>query len=591
MGLDSATATYRKFFFKGTHNSYSGNLGGMKREGIATQLEKGLRFFEFDLFSFYTETDLMTTWPEESETFTAFDYLGDSYLLSYLKARGNVNVHKLEDGEGKLIFRKDIRTFGKEDREFNVLAQGTVCYILEYGRTAGSLTIHGFNGDTMDVLGRIDTGNTQSEISTFEFQGSSFVAFRNRNAGTFIIRLINIEDGAVNLGQSLYSLEGIPYEENVVAFEQNDELYLFRHNLKTVTNFKVGNLLTGGDNWSVKDYRMCASDLLMGQVRAVYSQGKFYINSYAANGEVIGAQLIIDEGIPVLVHEYTNEVALLTGAKVSVFPSKDGYRMLLQDGKTLQLTSIVIGSLVLGHDAPGDEVDLTVDNPQSILLKDWIMYLRKWSDANPDHEPLFVMTELKNYEQWLADAKWIRIIEMFQDSLGDRLRFHSSEGFFNEPLVDKDMIVDGRTPFYFDENGSKDGGLLGKVVLYIQPNNNITKREYTNNFQPFGTVEGVLQGNFLQLRRYRTNNKLVSPDWRKPGNYGNDIGAYINSRDGSYITRIFHMESSLGDGQYDNIRCSDVMFAVSDRPYEGLFLEYAKEQEVKNSLDQVSGCD
>jgi len=142
-----------------------------------------------------------------------------------------------------------------------------------------------------------------------------------------------------------------------------------------------------------------------------------------------------------------------------------------------------------------------------------------------------------------------------------------------------------------DKNGSKQGGLLGKVVLYIQPNIKITQSEHTNNFHPFATTDGMLQENLLQLKRYRENNKLVSPDWRKPSSYGNDIGAFIDAKDDSYISRIFHMQSPEGDGQYDNIRCTDVMFAVSDRPYEGLYLEYAEQQDVKNELEKVVGCD
>src|SRR5690606_10905761 len=118
-----------------------------------------------------------------------------------------------------------------------------------------------------------------------------------------------------------------------------------------------------------------------------------------------------------------------------------------------------------------------------------ISFMAQWSEDNPDHEPLFIMTELKDYRQWLADSKWRDIIRLMQEKFGDRLRFHSSSGFHNEALVDPDKIVDGRTLYFMDENGSKAGGLFGKVILYIQPNINITKSEHTNNFQPFATTD------------------------------------------------------------------------------------------------------
>ena len=87
------------------------------------------------------------------------------------------------------------------------------------------------------------------------------------------------------------------------------------------------------------------------------------------------------------------------------------------------------------------------------------------------------------------------------------------------------------------------------------------------------------------------NNKLVSPDWRKPGNYGNDVGRFIDAKDDSYISRIFHMQSSAGNSQYANIRCTDVMFAVSDRPFDsGPYANYVKEQKAKNSMQPLVGC-
>jgi len=408
---------------------------------------------------------------------------------------------------------------------------------------------------------------------------------------TYNIFKVSFDEGGVSIGEPIYEIGSISSGETLYPFEQDNMLYIFRHNVNTVTNFSVESVDTSENIWSKSGSANGTSDLLKGTVKAVQTDGKLFVNAYAANGDVMGSQLIIDSGTPILAYEYNNEDDMLSGADVGVYPSKDGYFLLLDKGLSVQLSTIDIGALTLGHDAPGDEVDLTVDNPQSIFLADWIEYIAEWSNAHPDHEPLFIMTELKEYKQWLADAKWQNIIKLMQDKFGDKLRYHSSSGFRNEPLVDNDKIVDGKTLYFMDEKGSKEGGLLGKVILYIQPNNKITKSEYTNDFEPFKTSEGKLQENFLQLKRYRENNKLVSPDWRHPNRYGNDIGAYIDAKDDSYISRIFHMESVDGNGQYDNIHCTDVMFGVSDRPYEGLYTGYAEGQRVKNKLEKVVGCD
>ena len=434
-------------------------------------------------------------------------------------------------------------------------------------------------------------GTTNVSLATFIYQGDAYLSVISDNSSKFGIRKLTFEGNVGTIGSVLYEDVSIESGETLFPFEQDNSLYIFRHDPDLITNFTVELMDTGGNTWSKANSTLGTSERLMGTVQASYTDGKFYVNSYGSNGDVIGFRLIMDNNIPNLVYEYNNEGSMLTEADPNIYPAENGYYLFLQKGQEVQLLYVDIGKLTLGHDAPGDEVDFTVDNPSSIFLEDWISYIVDWSNAHPYHEPLFIMTELKDYEQWMVDAKWQNIIRLMQESFGDKLRYHSSSGFSSESIVDNDNIVDGKTRYFMDENGSKEGGLLGKIVLYIQPNINITKSEYTNNFEPFATKDGELQENFLQLKRYRENNKLVSPDWRHAENYGNDIGAHIDHKDDSYISRIFHMESPDGDGQYDNIRCTDVMFAVSDRPYQGLYVDYVEEQKVKNQLESVSGCD
>ena len=589
--LDSSTAIYRQFFFKGTHNSYSGNLAGMKREGIETQLEAGLRFFEFDLFSFHTQKELQATWTEDVDAFSVFDSMGDTYMLTYMNATGKTTVYKVLDGETEITSEKTEVKWEGVERKFSIVSRSTGEYIFGYAPGNGDLTIYSFNGSGLEEIHSENIGVANIGLSAFVFNDNVYLGVHAKDGRRYDILKVSFDEGAVSIGASIYELASVSSDENLYPFEQDNRLYLFRHNVNTVTNFSVESVDTNGNKWSRSVSTTGTSGLLKGTVQAVQADGKLFVNSYAANGNVVGSQLVMDSGTPVLVYEYNNEDDMLSGADAGVYPSRGGYFLLLDKGVSVQLSKMDIGVLSLGHDAPGDEVDLAVDNPQSIFLADWIEYLAQWSNAHPDHEPLFIMTELKEYEQWLADAKWQNIINLMQDKFGEKLRYHSSSGFRNEPLVDYDKIVDGRTLYFMDEKGSKEGGLLGKVILYIQPNNKITKSEYTNDFEPFKTSDGILQENFLQLKRYRENNKLVSPDWRHPNKYGNDIGAYIDAKDDSYISRIFHMESADGNGQYDNIHCTDVMFGVSDRPYEGLYMDYAKEQRLKNRLEKVVGCD
>ncbi len=588
---DSTNAIYRQFFFRGTHNSYSGNFGGMKREGIGTQLERGLRFFEFDLFSFHTYIEMQTDWTDKVDGFSVFEYDDNPYILSYSHIGEDLKVYRIVNGKLELVYGKSGRPHQQVEKKFYMLSHNKTQYIMDYEPGSGYVTIHRFNGTSLTSMGTFNLGVINADLSTFFFNGKAYLGIYTRDEGSYKIQEILLAGEEVALGNTPFETKAVTSKEMLYPFEQDDRLYVFRHNVNSVTNFRVESVDVNNMPWIIKDSRTGTSDFLMGAVQVTQTNGKLFVNSYAANGDVFGTQLIIDDGEPNLVYEYNNTEDMLSGANVSLYPSDKGVYLFLQKGHTVQLSSISLGKLTLGHDSPGDEVDLSVDNPPSVFLEDWIGFLVRWSNENPNHEPLFIMTELKEYEQWLADAKWQNIIELMQSQFGNKLRYHNSSGFHSESLVEGSKIVDGKTLYFMDENGSKEGGLLGKVVLYIQPNNNITKSASTNNFEPFVTKDGVLQENFLQLRRYRENNKLVSPDWRYPNKYGNDIGAYIDDKDNSYISRIFHMESSDGDGQYDNIRCTDVMFALSDRPYEGLFTGYADQQQVKNELKSVNGCD
>ncbi|MDO6736843.1 hypothetical protein [Wenyingzhuangia sp. 2_MG-2023] len=586
---DSTKAIYRQFFFSGSHNSYSGNLSGMKREGIKTQLEQGLRFFEFDLFTYNTENKMQISVSEVADVYTVFELQETSHLLSYTNNSGELRIQKLIDGASELVLETTLESGA---RSFTSLTFENKEYLMSFHDSSKKLTMYRIENTKLELLFSTTMEMAEASLSTFVFKEKAYIMLYDNTSSKSIINEISFEGTKAVLGKEMYQMSSVVAGVKMTPFVQKDVLYVFQHSDNSVASFLVDKINTTSGTWSVESSVRGSSDLLKGNVQAVHKENHLYVNSYAANGDVIGAQLVMDQEKPNLVFEYSNSEDMISGANASVFPATKGYYLFLQKGLELQMNLITIGVLTLGHDEPGDAVDLSVDNPNSIFLADWIAYIANWSDEHPYHEPLFIMTELKEYQQWMADAKWRNIIELMQENFGEKLRYHSSNGFKNEDLVDESKIVDGETLYFMDENGDKEQGLLGKVILYIQPNNNITKSAYTNDFIPFETVDGELQANFLQLKRYRENNKLVSPDWRKPGSYGNDFGDYIDQKDNSYISRIFHMESSLGDSQYDNIQCTNVMFGVSDRPFDkGLYSNYISQQKIKNTLEQVLGCD
>eukprot|EP00965_Chrysotila_dentata_P081940 2704103-Pleurochrysis_carterae.AAC.1 len=49
----------------------------------------------------------------------------------------------------------------------------------------------------------------------------------------------------------------------------------------------------------------------------------------------------------------------------------------------------------IGHDAPGDELDLDHGNPQTYCLENWLQIIAEWSKTH-EHNPLTVMVDLKD---------------------------------------------------------------------------------------------------------------------------------------------------------------------------------------------------
>ena len=54
------------------------------------------------------------------------------------------------------------------------------------------------------------------------------------------------------------------------------------------------------------------------------------------------------------------------------------------------------GDFRIGHDRPDDEVDGRAPNPASAELSDWLSVVADWSEATPDHAPLFIVLDFKD---------------------------------------------------------------------------------------------------------------------------------------------------------------------------------------------------
>jgi hypothetical protein len=106
-----------------------------------------------------------------------------------------------------------------------------------------------------------------------------------------------------------------------------------------------------------------------------------------------------------------------------------------------------VGDYRLGHNEPGDRV-ASVENGVGLELKDWLKLVRTWSQANPEHAPIFLVLDLKDK---LTDNP-----SMAKGNLGALNQ--SIESVFGSQLWGPDQAGEG-WPQVFD--------LRGRVVVQI----------------------------------------------------------------------------------------------------------------------------
>ena len=54
------------------------------------------------------------------------------------------------------------------------------------------------------------------------------------------------------------------------------------------------------------------------------------------------------------------------------------------------------GDYQLGHSIHGSEVELGGGNPESVLLRDWLMQIQEWSKDHPSHAPITITLDMKD---------------------------------------------------------------------------------------------------------------------------------------------------------------------------------------------------
>ena len=82
------------------------------------------------------------------------------------------------------------------------------------------------------------------------------------------------------------------------------------------------------------------------------------------------------------------------------------------------------GDYLIGHGSHGSEVDHHGDNPDTILLRDWLEIIDNWSTQHPDHAPITITLDLKdnltdNYSH--ATGSFSALNELLEDIFSEKL--------------------------------------------------------------------------------------------------------------------------------------------------------------------------
>ena len=295
---DSAKAIYRQFFFWGTHNTYSGNLDGMKREGIKTQLESGCCFYEFDLFSYYTQTLLSKTWLENVDNFEVFDYSNKTYLLSYSKSDTLLKAYLITALNSTFVCETTKEFSGPGQISLETLSFDNELFVLLY-RPDGNLTVYLFKDNSFTSIFTGDIGVTESKLSPFSYNGKAYLGVSNPVDSKYNIYKLIVSDTGFSVGDAVLQLSQVNPDEILAPFEQNNTMHIFRHNVNSVTSIKVETLITSGEKWLTEASISAYSDLLKGAISVSSKNGKLFINSYTTNGLDTGTQLVMDNGRPI----------------------------------------------------------------------------------------------------------------------------------------------------------------------------------------------------------------------------------------------------------------------------------------------------
>jgi hypothetical protein len=78
----------------------------------------------------------------------------------------------------------------------------------------------------------------------------------------------------------------------------------------------------------------------------------------------------------------------------------------------------------VGHDEPGDEVQLGGGNPATPRLADWLATIATWSDAHPWHAPITLVIDLKDRlasKRYYENGNFAYLNQMLVDAFGERL--------------------------------------------------------------------------------------------------------------------------------------------------------------------------
>lgn len=509
---DTTKTKYGDFSFRGTHNSYSGGLRG----SITSQLNAKMRFFELDLWPINSENIYSSNWTVKDRELATLQWNDDSYLANYSENNGQISIDR-HNGTGLTNVYKS--NWAEKHRVLTAMQWNGNSYLVNYSKDNGQISIDKFTGNGLTNVYKSNWVAKPRVLSTIKWGGHAYLVNYSKDNGH-----VSIDKFTGNGLSHVYT--GIWAEKNRVltTLERDDEIYLVNYSkdngqisIDRFTGSGLKNVYT--NQWVEKDRELASITL----------DGIPYLFNYRKdNGQISINGFNGEELYFVYQKEWQAQKRVFTSYNSSDKSYIINYR---NDSGQISIDEFSF-DFVIGHDYPSDEVAHITGNPSSNYLTDWVTLIT--GDMSEDDYPIFLMLELKEYKAWLYNGLWEKMIDQVEATLGsENVKYVASKAMLNG--INRDTPIED---------------LMGKVVVYLEPNNDI-----------MGDKSDLAK----ELKGFRQSRKYRSYDWR---NYYDNIGALKDSMiadtKNKKMIRIFRMEE---EGNYQSLHGNvHLNFAITDDP-------------------------